>query len=220
MPINFADYAILWDMDGVLIDTELYHEQAWMETFAALEHPITRQVFKETFGMNNASILETILGERPSPEKVDEIGGQKEELFRALIHGKAELLPGVRDWLDQFKAWGMPMAMASSAPVDNIDALVDELEVRSYFDALVSGADLPGKPNPDVYLKAAKMIGAAPSQCIVIEDAIAGVAGALAAEMKCIAVTTTNPAEALKAAHLVLPDLRSLTVGMVESLLD
>ncbi len=220
MPVNFADYAVLWDMDGVLIDTEMYHEQAWMETFADLGHPITRQVFKETFGMNNASILETILGERPSPEKIDEIGGQKEELFRALIHGKAELLPGVRDWLDQFKGWGMPMAMASSAPVDNIDALVDELEVRSYFNALVSGADLPGKPNPDVYLKAAKMIGAAPSQCIVIEDAIAGVAGALAAEMKCIAVTTTNPAEALKAAHLVLPDLRALTVGMVESLLD
>ncbi len=133
--------------------------------------------------------------ENQSQMKVSQISEKKESLFRELIKGKAEPLPGVLDWLRQFQAWGIKQAITSSAPPENIEVLVAELKIEEFFDAIVSGFDLPGKPNPDVFLKAANTIQMEPENCIVIEDAIAGVEGAKRAGMKCIAVTTTNPGQ-------------------------
>jgi HAD superfamily hydrolase (TIGR01509 family) len=127
-----------------------------------------------------------------------------------MIKGRARLLPGVDDWLEKFQECGVRQAIASSAPVENIDVLVDELAIRPYFDAIISGADLPGKPDPAVFLKAAGAVGVSPEYCVVIEDAVHGVEGALAAGMKCIAVTTTNTADSLKDADVVLTDLTAL----------
>jgi beta-phosphoglucomutase len=102
-------------------------------------------------------------------------------------------LPGVLTWLGQFQAWEFKQAITSSAPPENIEFLVVELKIKEYFDEIVSGFDLPGKPNPDVFLNAADSLHINPDNCIIIEDAIAGVEGAKRAGMKCIAVTTTNP---------------------------
>ena len=109
--------------------------------------------------------------------------------------------------------------MASSAPAANIDVLVDELGLWPYFQAIVSGALLPSKPDPSVFLQAAAAIEIAPSQCLVFEDAVAGVGAARRAGMRCIAVTTTNPAAALADADLVVERLDGLTEAAFWSLL-
>jgi beta-phosphoglucomutase-like phosphatase (HAD superfamily) len=100
--------------------------------------------------------------------------------------------------------------VASSAPPANINALVDGLGLRDYFDVLVSGVDLPGKPEPALFLKVARLLDVPPERCVVVEDAVAGVEAAVRAGMKCIAVATTNPAGALKAADVVVQRLDAL----------
>lgn len=207
---NYQNYAVLWDMDGVLVDTGDFHFQSWKETFDELDISFTRENFRKTFGMNNAGILEWVFGREPEPEEVSRISDKKESLFRDLVKGKAEPLPGVLTWLEQFHNRGFKQAITSSAPPENIDVLIAELNIEAYFDEIVSGFDLPGKPNPDVFLKAARKLKILPKKCIVVEDAIAGVEGAKRAGMKCIAVTTTNTSETLSKADLIFDSLEEL----------
>ena len=208
---KYRNYAVLWDMDGVLVDTGDFHFIAWKKMFDELGLPFDREDFRKTFGMNNAGILEWMFGRKPVPEEVSRISDKKESLFRELVKGKAEPLPGVLDWLKQFQAWGLKQAITSSAPPKNIEVLVAELKIEDFFDAIVSGFDLPGKPNPDTFLKAANILQVSPENCVVVEDAIAGVEGAIRAGMKCIAVTTTNPAGKLAKADYIFENLGKMS---------
>jgi beta-phosphoglucomutase family hydrolase len=214
-----AKQGVIWDMDGVLVDTGEFHFQAWSRALPEFGIPFTRQLFRDTFGMNNAGILEVLLGETPAPELLAEISERKEQLFRRAVRGRVQPLPGVLAWLERLKAAGMRQAIASSAPPANIDALVGELGLRDYFDAMVSGFDLPGKPDPAVFLKAARRIGVPPERCVVVEDAVAGVEAARRAGMKCVAVTTTNPAQVLKGADVIVERLDALPPDTFERLL-
>jgi beta-phosphoglucomutase family hydrolase len=208
---KYRNYAVLWDMDGVLVDTGDFHFIAWKKIFDELGLPFDREDFRKTFGMNNTGILEWMYGRKPAYEEISRISDKKEFLFRESIKGKAELLPGVLNWLRQFQAWGIKQAITSSAPPENIEVLVAELKIEDFFDAIVSGFDLPGKPNPDVFLKAANTLQVSPENCVVIEDAIAGVEGAKRAGMKCIAVTTTNPADRLAQADYIVEHLGKMS---------
>jgi beta-phosphoglucomutase len=211
---------ILWDMDGVLVDTGEFHFQSWAEALGEHGVPFSRDFFRDTFGMNNAGILSLLLGERLTPALLAEISERKEARFREAVQGRVQPLPGVLAWLERLQAAGFRQAIASSAPPANIDALVDELELRSYFQAIVSGSDLPGKPDPALFLQVAQLLEVPPEGCVVVEDAIAGVKAALRAGMKCVAVTTTQPAERLAAADVVVEGLDELPPGTFHRLLS
>jgi HAD superfamily hydrolase (TIGR01509 family) len=206
-------------MDGVLVDTGEFHFQSWMEVLSEYGIPFSREFFRNTFGMNNAGTLSVLLGERCTPELVAEIGDRKEERFRELARGRTRPMPGVLDWLEHLKEIGFQQGIASSAPTANIDALVGGLGLDSYFDAIVSGGDLPGKPDPTLFLRVARQIGVSPERCVVVEDAVTGVEAAVRAGMKCVAVTTTNPAQALQAAHVVVERLDALPSDTFQRLL-
>jgi HAD superfamily hydrolase (TIGR01509 family) len=210
---------VLWDMDGVLVDTGEFHFQSWTEVLYEYDIPFSREFFRDTFGMNNAGILSVLLGERHTPELEAEIGDHKEERFRELVRGRAQPLPGVLDWLEHLKEIGFRQGVASSAPPANIDALVGGLGLSSYFDAIVSGGDLPGKPDPTLFLQVACQLGVSPERCVVVEDAIAGVVAAKRAGMKCVAVTTSNPAQALQAADVIVERLDALPSDTFQRLL-
>jgi beta-phosphoglucomutase family hydrolase len=201
---------VLWDMDGVLVDTGELHYISWKGTLDEAGIPFDREVFRKTFGMNNAGILEYLCGQKPEPEFIHRISDQKETIFRESVPGNVSPLPGVIAWLSRLRQAGARMAVASSAPYPNIEVLVAELKLDPYFHALVSGADLPGKPDPATFLEAARRIGMEPSRCVVVEDAIAGVQGAINAGMKCIAVTNTNPRQALSEADIIVDSLEQL----------
>jgi beta-phosphoglucomutase len=208
-------YGFLWDLDGVLVDTGEFHYVSWAEILPTYGIGFSRAAFNTTFGMNNTGVLATLLGYSPTPEMVDEIGGKKEESFRAAIHGQAQLLPGVAHWLETLQKMGVRQAVASSAPQANIDALVAETGIRPMFQAIVSAAGKPSKPNPWVFLEAARQIGVEPLYCTVVEDAIAGVEAAKRGGMRCIAVTNTNPAESLRAADWVVASLDEISPAEV-----
>jgi beta-phosphoglucomutase family hydrolase len=211
---------VLWDMDGVLVDTGECHFWSWSKVLPEYSIPYDQRAFQATFGMNNAETLKTLVGYELDPELVTEIGERKEELFRQEVRGRVQPLPGVLGWLARLEAGGWRQAIASSAPPANIDVLVDALDLRHWFDAIVSGADLPGKPAPTLFLNVAQALAVHPEQCVVIEDAVAGVEAAKRAGMKCIAVTTTNPVERLRAASIVVHRLDELPEDAFERLLS
>lgn len=209
--------AILWDMDGVLADTSQLHFATWELVLNEEGIPFDRQKFHRIFGLKNRDLLPFLAGKPMDPEWVDRISDQKELAFRQSLPG-LQPFPGVVEWLLRFKSWGWKQAVASSAPPENVDALVDVLGIREYFDSLVTPGDLPGKPDPAVFLKASQELDVLPAHCIVIEDSIPGLEAARKAGMFCIAVTTTNPPEALTRADVVVERLDQLTVAQVKSL--
>jgi beta-phosphoglucomutase family hydrolase len=205
-----ARQGVLWDMDGVLVDTGEFHIRSWQDVLDDYGIAFDRLKFQQALGMNNAGTIELLMGHKPDAGLIEAIATRKEECFRQLMIGHVTPLPGVLEWLQHWHDQQIPMAVASSASAENINFIIDALHIRSYFHSLVSGADIPGKPDPAVFLSAAQHLGLPPTNCIVIEDSIAGVEAARRAGMRCIAVTTTNPAHALTAADLVVSSLAEL----------
>jgi HAD superfamily hydrolase (TIGR01509 family) len=213
--------AIIWDMDGVLADTGDAHLRAWQVLYGERGQTITRGEFAETFGMANGPIIRRWLGDATSDAEVAQIAARKEALYRDMLRGHVEALPGVLAWLEHARGLGLHQIVASSTEMANIIVVIGELGIGNFFDALISGAFLPrSKPDPGLFLQAAATVGAEPSACLVIEDAIVGVEAARRAEMRCVAVTTSHSADKLSAADIVVDSLRDLPVDAMERLLD
>jgi len=204
--------AVLWDMDGTLIDSEQFHWIAWRETLAREGITITREQFLSTFGQRNDSMVPQLLGADLTPELIDRISNAKEELYRQLIRRDGiSPLPGVSDWVRRLHKEGWLQAVASAAPRANIDAVLEVLSATHVFQGIVSAEDVHrGKPDPEVYLTAAARVGASPNRCIVVEDAVAGVQGARSAGMKSIGVSRNGkylPADVVvKSLDMLDPD--------------
>jgi HAD superfamily hydrolase (TIGR01509 family) len=183
--------AVLWDMDGTLVDSEEYHWLSWRETMAAEGIPITRDQFVVTFGQRNDSILPRWLGTDATPDRIQRVGDAKESLYRRLVReGGLVPLPGAADWVRRLHQENWRQAIASSAPRANLDVVLEVIGLAGCFQAIVSAEDVTaGKPDPQVFLTAASRLETPPSQCIVVEDAGAGVEAARRAGMRSIGVS-------------------------------
>ena len=212
--------AVLWDMDGVIVDSAYYHVRSWQETYQRHGITYTERDFKRDFGKRNEEIITTVLGKDFTEDKFKAIARQKEIVFRRLIKGNVKALPGVISLLNGLDSAGFLQALVSSTPLENINLIINSLGIRRFFRQIVSGYDVTeGKPSPQGYLLAARGLGSRPQDCLVIEDAMAGIGAARAAGMKCIAVTTTHPAEKLAAADRVVSSLESVTASTIEDML-
>ena len=210
--------AVIWDMDGVIVDSESSHFKSWQIVFNERGIRINEDKLRETFGMTTPQVIREVAGGGLNEQTVIEIGAEKERIFRRMIGSEIEYLPGAEHWLKTFYEHGIRQALASSGSQKNIDTVLNALDARAFFDEVVSGLEKPSKPAPDVFLSAAEKLDVSPANCLVLEDAIAGVRAARAAGMKCIAVTTTNPAQKLDQAHIVLENLRELDAEMIAGL--
>lgn len=213
-------HGVIWDLDGVLVDTGEFHYISWIETLSRYGIPFTRETFNHSFGMNNEGILRLLLRDNYSDEIFQAISEEKESNFRRAIRGRVKTLPGAISLLTKIEAANIPQAIGSSAPQANIDAIINELGITSYFKAIVSAAEMPSKPDPTVFNTAAQFINALPERCVVFEDAIAGVEAAHRAGMKCVAITTTNEARHLQAADLIIDRFESVSVEHLNKLFD
>ncbi|HXI75256.1 MAG TPA: HAD-IA family hydrolase [Pyrinomonadaceae bacterium] len=201
--------AVLWDMDGTLLDSANYHWLSWREVLAAEGFELTRERFAESFGRRNDATLRAYFGEGFPLSEVDRIGAIKEARYREMVrrHG-VELLPGVGRWLARLKANGWRQALASSASLLNVDAILGTLNVADFFDAIVSAQDVQtGKPDPEVFLVAAARVSAPPARCVVIEDAPAGLEAARLAGMRTIGVQSSHTSLAADVVVRTLNDL-------------
>jgi len=207
-----ATRAVLWDMDGTLIDSEELHWISWRDTLANEGIVITREQFLSSFGQRNDSIIPRWLGAAATPERIERISKAKEELYRDLVRREGmSPEPGVATWLRRLHNEGWQQAIASAAPRANIDAVLEALSATHIFQGIVSADDVHrGKPDPEVFLIAASRVGVPPDSCIVVEDAVAGVQGARSAGMKSIGVSHNGkqlPADVVvQSLDLLAPD--------------
>jgi beta-phosphoglucomutase len=217
--------AVIWDVDGTLVDTAELHFQAWLALARELDKPFTRTDFNATFGLRNPDIIPQYFGTQYTDQEVAELGARKEAFYQAAArqHG-VSLLPGAGTLLEGLRAAGLKQAIGSSAPRTNVDLILELTHAEHFFDAVVSVEDIQrGKPDPQVFQTAAEKLAVACDHCLVLEDAIAGVQAAKAAGMKCIAVRFTghHSAAALsqKGADLVVKSLEEVCVETVFHLL-
>jgi len=210
---NNSKRAIIWDMDGVIADTGTYHCRSWQQAFKKQGINFTEEDFQHIFGQRNDTIIRKTLGRPLTQAEVDAIVQDKEEFFRQTVKQNLKLFPGVIDLLKTLQENRIGSAIASSAPMENIRLILGGLGLEGYFQAIVYGREVTeGKPSPQGYLLAAQKLGVEPQNCIVIEDAVAGVTGAKRAGMHCIAVTNTHPPESLSEADLIVDSLEKISL--------
>ena len=217
--IFFSEYGIIWDMDGVLIDTADAHYQAWKEILSQYGVDFSRNYFNDTFGMNDHSLIMEVIYPKPTDMVIEEISMQKEKLYRTEIKKTLRVYPGVKEILGVCQAHGFKQALDSSAPQENIDAAMEISGLRPYFDHIISTDGMPSKKFPDAYLAAATAFHLAPDHCLVVEDSILGVEGAKKAGMTCIAVASTHPQDRLQQADLVVSSIEKLNIITFQNLI-
>jgi beta-phosphoglucomutase family hydrolase len=185
--------ALIFDMDGVIVDSNPHHRLAW-EAFN-LRYGIytTEQMHQRMYGRRNDQIVRDFFGQSLSDEEVATRGFAKEALYREMIAGQVEamLLPGLREFLQ--KHADLPKAVASNAEPANVDFLLDSSGLRPFFQVVLNGHQVQHpKPNPEIYLLASELLGVPPERCLVFEDSHSGVEAAKAAGMPVIGISTTH----------------------------
>ena len=213
--------AVIWDMDGIIADTTQYHHKGWQIVFRKRGTNYTEEDFRRNTGKRSDTIIREILGENMPKNEITEIIQEKDETFRQLMGQNIKPFPGVLKLITSLKEHGFKIAIASSAPMENIQLITRSLKIHNYFDAIISGWEVTkGKPHPQTFLLAAKKLGVEAEDCIVIEDAISGVTASKRADIRCIAVTNTTSREELREADLIIDTLEKITVDDLNRLLD
>jgi beta-phosphoglucomutase family hydrolase len=213
-----AIQAVIWDLDGVVIDSADEHRLAWQRLAREEGVTFTDADFWSTFGKRNDDIIPQFWGSL-SAEQLKALADRKEAYFRELIRERAVPLPGAMELMRGLHEAGFAQALASSTPIENIQLISDVFGLKRYLSVLVSGETVArGKPAPDIFLKAASELHMHPSWCVVIEDAVAGVQAAHAAGMRCIAVVGNRDLPGLREAELMVKDLTEVDVERVRAL--
>lgn len=202
---------VIFDWDGVVIDSSAQHERSWEILSEEISKPLPEGHFKKGFGKKNEVIIPGILEWANDPAEIRRLADRKEEIYRELVRQSGvQILPGARELLEALSREGIPRAIGSSTPRKNLEAIFAATGLGKLFDAVVCGDDVEnGKPAPDVFLLAAQKLTLVPADCLVIEDALAGIEAARRAGIPVLAVATTNPLQDLDAAD-----------GAVESLVE
>lgn len=202
---------ILWDMDGVIADSQSFHFAAWQETFAKSGVKFTREDFTKLFGTRNDFIIGITMGKEFPEGDVKIMVQEKEENFRRKATGSIKPFPGVVRLLNAIKRGKFKLGLVSSAPKENIDLVLGELNLEGIFDCIVFGQEVSeSKPSPQIYLLAARKLKVTPNDCLVIEDSPLGVKAAKTAGMKCVAIANTHPRQKLEEADKVVDSLENM----------
>lgn len=212
--------AVIWDLDGVILDSANDHRLAWHRLAREEGITFTDADFWATFGKRNQDIIPAYWPVR-SPEHLQTLADRKETYFRESVRQTAAFLPGAEALMRELHEAGFLQALASSTPLINIRLIDELLGLSRYLSVLASGENVPhGKPAPDLFLYAASQLGVAPQACVVIEDAVAGVQAAHAASMRCISVAGERDLAGLRAAELMVHDLTEVNVERVRALAE
>ncbi len=187
--------AFIFDMDGVLTDNMRFHADSWVELFRdfGLEGLDAERYLVETAGMRGLDVLRYFLDPKISEAEAERLTELKDFLYRTASRERIKPMAGLEAFLDASRERSVRLGIGTGAGPKNIDYVLNILKIADKFEAIVNPYQVPhGKPHPDIFLKAAELLGAEPSSCIVFEDALPGVEAARRAGMRCVAVTTTN----------------------------
>lgn len=213
--------AVIFDMDGVLIDSNAAHFKAFHRIGADLGVQFSDAELQQTFGMHNLQIFPMLLGRALPREQVQALAEQKETYYREFAREELRPIPGALGLFARLREAGWKLAVGSSGPAANVRLAIEVLGIGAALDAIVTGDDVEhGKPAPDVFLLCLQRLGMAAAQCVVLEDAPQGVTAALAAGVPAVALTSSRPAELLRHAQRVVDHLDELGPEQLAAVVD
>ena len=216
--------AVIFDVDGVLVDSYRAHLRSWQELAAGQGCGLTEEQFMESFGQTSRDIIRRFWPpDGLTEDRIRELDERKEALYRRIVSESFPVMEGAVELLEDLHRVGVLLAVGSSGPPENIDLVLERLGRRSLIGAVVTGMDVTrGKPDPQVFLIAAGRLAAPPERCVVVEDAPAGIRAAGAAGMAGVALLSTGRSEEDfrdAAPALVIRSLRELTPQILGSLI-
>jgi beta-phosphoglucomutase len=209
--LNFFCKAVIFDMDGTLIESTNADFLAWQKVFADYNKVLTFQDYSPMLGKRSFAVVKDLLQIKGEKEQAKALAN-KSSYFREVIdeHG-LETVPYAVDFLKQIKELGIPMALATSSRREKTKMVLAKVELLSYFDVIVTAEDVVnGKPFPEVFLKAASMLQTPVENCVVFEDALSGIRAAKSAAIKCVAISSNHNAHLLDEADLVIETFKDL----------
>ena len=190
---------IIFDMDGTMVDNMMVHHRAWQRKLSSLGHELTIEEVKAEIHGVNEEIIKRLFGDRFTAEERSHIAWEKEKEYRDIYVDQIAPIPGLISFLDQLKEEGLPLAIGTAAPPENVDLVLDQLDIRSRFKSVLHSRNVSnGKPNPEIFLRSAENLGIAIENCLVIEDSVVGAQTALNAGCPVIIVTTTHQQQEFK----------------------
>jgi len=213
--------AVIFDVDGVLVDSYRAHFASWRQLYGELGLEYTEQAFAADFGRTSRDILRRTLNGALTDQRIGQLDERKEALFREILRRDFPAMDGAAELIDALAAAGYLLAVGSSAPLANITLSLEKLNRADKFSAIVTGADVTrGKPDPQVFQLAAKRLGLPAARCAVIEDAVHGIEAARRAGMASIALTGTAHRDELGGADLIVDSLRELSPAAIGELTE
>ncbi len=213
--------AVIFDLDGTLIDNNRYHIEAWKVFFEKIGRPFSMEEYKTNMnGRINRDIFQYLFGKELSAEEITRLTDEKEALYRAYYAPHITAIPGLTNLLAQIQEAAIPMAIATSGLPVNIAFMFDHVAIEGYFEQVIDATYITNsKPHPEIFLKAAAAVKANPLNCVAFEDSVAGVRSAKAAGMKVVGLTTTHTAEDLHEADKIIKDYTEINVTDLYELL-
>ncbi len=214
--------AIIFDMDGTLMNNNPYHFQAWQTFYTKYYRSLTLDEYKTGIsGRTSVEIFQTFFGKEMTPEEITKYANEKNLLYRQLYTPYIKPLDGLIDLLTEIQKAGIPMCVATSGTPQNVRFMFEHIPIEQYFDRVVDASEVVhGKPNPEIFLKAAGYVHADPLQCIVFEDSFNGITAAKAAGMKVVGVATMESKDDLKHTDAVIDDYKQINLATLQKLLD
>lgn len=214
-----SPFAVIFDMDGVIVDNMRYHKLAWEMFLRKYAPEIDIREFSRHFGKTNQDLLKLVFKKEISSADATRFGEEKETLYRRLYAPDIKPVKGLSDLLKRLKRDKVKTAVATASPKANVDFVFKHVKLLKYFDSVIDAADAKkGKPDPEIYLKAAHMIASPRDMCLVFEDSFPGVQAAVNAGMKVIGVTTSHPPEVLKNTEFNIKDFTEISFNQISSL--
>jgi len=209
---------VIFDMDGVLIDSEPFIAAAMVQMFAEKGHTVHPDDLRPFIGTGEDNILKGVADARHVPLDLSRDKARTYAIYLDLVRGKLRPLDGVLDFVRTCRERGLKLAVASSADAVKVEGNLLEIDLPpSTFDVIVSGNQVTHKkPSPEIFLEAARRLGLDPATCLVVEDAIAGVAAAKAAGSRCLALTTSFTPSQLSEADWIAPTLAEAPGGVLD----
>lgn len=216
-----APYALIFDMDGVLVDNTAYQARAFQLLFRDLGLTTNaRRLLERLNGMPATAILKTVFTHGVPKKQLEEYATQREFLYRTLYWDKRREVAGLTQFLQAARAAGFKIGLGTGSINETISYLIDHLNIRQYFDVIIGKDDVEnGKPHADTYTLTARKLGIPPERCLVFEDALMGEQAAYKAGMRCVALSTSIKPDKFQAPLTVIKDFTSLTPEQVTELL-
>ena len=215
--------AVIFDMDGTLIDNTPYHYKSWQMLYKKYgKGEISKQTYyKDISGVPVLETIRRVFGDGRSEDELKALLNEKESFYRASYAPYVRPINGLENFLAELKNAGIKMALGTSATQEDIDFIFDHIDIRADFDVIINSTMVTKpKPDPQVYLRAAKKLDKPPGNCVVFEDSLAGIKSANAAGMKVVGITTGHTTAELQPVNLVIDDYSELTVQKIAALFE